>query len=330
MLDDYRDLAKLDEGGFGQVFRAVQISTGKTVVIKKIQLTNGNQARTLREAKIHSKLSHKSIIQYIDSFIDKDHFYLVMQHANKGNLLDYIQTEPNLSLQQKLQIIKSITAGLIYLHENGILHRDLKCENVLMTETNGFLEVKLADFGASREESNEQMTLIGTPFYVSPELLQGKKYGQANDVWGLGCLMYVTLCLKLPFEENGLQVNIIHGKYRDMPRSIPSGIQELVKHIFNVNPDERPNTHVVYDIIDKFLANPEAQYIKQQSTKLDVINDKLILLHQILLCSVLILFIGIQTRTHKIGHVLIIASLAVAGTVSYLIQQLLARKKQLQ
>ena len=168
-----------------------------------------------REAEIHSKLNHPNIIGFIESFVEEGYFYIVLEYAKEGNLLDYLNKHNSeLKLADKLQIFLEICKGLEVLHSKGILHRDLKCENVLLsTDSDGKLLVKLADFGASRDVTNVtgKLTLIGTPSYVSPELLTGKSYGKANDIWGLGCLLYVCLLHKLPFAEPNMNMRILKG-----------------------------------------------------------------------------------------------------------------------
>lgn len=215
-----------------------------------------------REAEIHSQLKHPNIIGFIDSFEENGYFYIVLEYANKGNLLDYLQNHNNeLRLTDKLQIFLKICDGLKILHSKDILHRDLKCENVLLsTDDDGCIHVKLADFGASRDVTNVtgKLTLIGTPSYVSPELLMGKSYGKPNDIWGLGCLLYVCLLFKLPFSGPNMNMHILKGQYAPIPitANIPQCIQDMIAKIFSVNPDDRPTLDQITEQINLFLAGP--------------------------------------------------------------------------
>lgn len=318
---------KLDMGGFGEVFKAVSEETGDTVVIKKQKIEPGEFEKMKREAEIHSRLKHPNIIGFIDSFEENGYFYIVLEYANKGNLLDYLAKHNyELKLTDKLKIFLKICKGLELLHSKGILHRDLKCENVLLSvDNNGELLVKLADFGASRDVTNVtgKLTLIGTPSYVSPELLMGKSYGKGNDIWGLGCLLYVCLLYKLPFTEPNMNMRILKGQYAPIPVSanIPQGIQEMIAHIFSVNPDDRPTLDQIIKQVNSFLVEPTKSYVKtpEPPKKVvgNVIYEQMIKNYEFLVLGLVVLIFGLLMKSTKFGKLMIVAGTLGAGYIGY-------------
>ncbi|KRX03079.1 Protein kinase-like domain [Pseudocohnilembus persalinus] len=153
----------------------------------------------IKEVKNQSLLNHKNIVKLIECMRDDQNIYLIMEFCEQGNLINYIdQFQPN--YEQCIKIAVDILNGLIELHRNNILHRDLKPNNILVK--NGVF--KISDFGVSTISKMAQ-TKCGTQKYMAPEVLKGKTYGFKSDLWSFGVIFYYLLFQEYPFGKEAVQ-----------------------------------------------------------------------------------------------------------------------------
>ena len=147
-----------------------------------------------------------------------------------------------------------------HVHDRKILHRDLKSQNIFLTKTN---LVKLGDFGIAKVLSGTQelaMTVIGTPYYLSPELIDGKPYNFKSDIWALGVLLYELCTLHHPFDANGFPMlarKIVKGRYTPLPHTFSKDLRDLVHSLLSVNPQDRPSINAILkkDVIQNRIKN---------------------------------------------------------------------------
>jgi len=165
-----------------------------------------------------------------------------MEHANAGELFDYIVRNGKVDNVTAAKFYKIILEGVEYLHSHGVCHRDLKPENLLLEKDLNSL--KIIDFGLSNMYTDDQTlkTACGSPCYAAPEMIAGKDYiGLQVDIWSCGVILYAMVCGFLPFEDK--DTNKLYNKILNCDYSIPSDISEdardLITRILNTNPKER-------------------------------------------------------------------------------------------
>ncbi|TMS19573.1 Serine/threonine-protein kinase Nek4 [Larimichthys crocea] len=150
--------------------------------------------------------------------------------------------------RQVVEWFVQIAMALQYLHERNILHRDLKTQNIFLTKTN---IIKVGDLGIARVLENQNdmaSTLIGTPYYMSPELFSNKPYNHKSDVWALGCCVYEMSTLKHAFnakDMNSLVYRIVEGKLPQMPSRYDPQLGELIKSMLCKRPEDRPDVKLI-------------------------------------------------------------------------------------
>ena len=187
--DKYELLELIGEGSYGQVYKALDKESGELYGIKIVK-TTGEISSLKKEIEILSKCKCEEIIRFYGAYYYENSYWLVMEYCAAGSVIDLIRiTKRELNEGQIASIIKETLKGLVYLHNNKefkMIHRDIKGGNILLDKRGN---TKLADFGVSAELVNTQAdkdTFIGTPFWMSPELLQGQKYNRSTDIWSLG------------------------------------------------------------------------------------------------------------------------------------------------
>ncbi|MEK7485578.1 MAG: serine/threonine-protein kinase [Planctomycetota bacterium] len=204
----YEVLSKIGQGGMGVVYK-VQHRDLKNIYALKVISTNETRSDPLlprfhQEAKITAKLKHPGIVQVFDSGVEHDQHYFVMEYVEGKTLGELIQE--GLSIRQGVLILKKALEALHYAHLQGVIHRDIKPENIFVTKT---YEPKIGDFGLAKERGNlqesketQEGTLLGTPYYMAPEQIQGKmKLTPKTDIYAMGVCLYQTLTSSCPFED---------------------------------------------------------------------------------------------------------------------------------
>ncbi|KAG5645667.1 hypothetical protein DXG03_005504 [Asterophora parasitica] len=221
----------IGEGAYGKVRMGTHRLTSTRVAIK--QIPKAMSASLTREIHHHRQLHHPHVTQMYEVIATESSIWIVTELCCGGELFDYLAEKGRLAEEEAKIIFGQLCLAVAYLHENGIVHRDLKLENVLLDER---CRVKLGDFGFTREfeRGSFMETFCGTTGYASPEMLQGKKYqGPEVDVWSLGIIMYCLLTGTLPFDDDDEDVMrqlIIQGDFED-PDWLSIESRDLIKNV---------------------------------------------------------------------------------------------------
>ncbi len=219
-IGNYKILKSIGKGGMAHIYTAIQGSLDRIVVVKQLkrELDSEAQTRFKREAKICANLHHKNIVEIYDYFREGREHYLVMEYIEGLSLADVIEKEAPLHPILAASIAREICQALACAHKNGIIHRDIKPKNILISKEG---IIKLTDFGVARDIDAPDLTttgaIIGTPFYMSPEQAGGGKVGFQSDIFSAGVVLYEMVTGKKPFvaEENqGIVSKICRGRYK--------------------------------------------------------------------------------------------------------------------
>mmetsp|Transcript_6440 Transcript_6440/g.10935 ORF Transcript_6440/g.10935 Transcript_6440/m.10935 type:complete len:238 (+) Transcript_6440:135-848(+) len=188
------------------VNKARCLKTAKLVAVKEIlteKLSHSQRTHLKREIDILKFCDHPNLIKLLEVFELESKTYLVLELSEGGDLFDFLKrNQSDISEEVIKRILVQIANGIKYLHGFGIIHRDLKLENVVMSDLTDEATPKIVDFGFSMTIGPNQLLKeqLGTVGYVAPEILQQKSYGKSCDVWSFGCMAYALLCGALPFD----------------------------------------------------------------------------------------------------------------------------------
>jgi CheY-like chemotaxis protein len=206
-------------------------------------------------------LDHPNIIKIFDHGIQGGFPYYVMEYVEGCNLGEVAANGPDLSFREVLNITKSLISGLDYIHQSHVIHRDLKLENILITEN---WSVKLTDFGLSVQEEKKKTTIqgvMGTPLYVAPELIAGREETYKVDTYAFGVALYKLLTSKFPFDSNNVaeimhsHCTVIPTPVKELNPKIPNVWSDLVDACLQKNPLMRPNSLLEFTENGKLLEN---------------------------------------------------------------------------
>lgn len=262
-MNNYIFIKVVGRGSYGEVNLVKHKTDRKQYVIKKLNLkTSSKRERRSaeQEAQLLSQLRHPNIVTYRESWEGDDcQLYIAMGFCEGGDLYHRLKQQKGelLPERQVVEWFVQIAMALQYLHERNILHRDLKTQNIFLTKTN---IIKVGDLGIARVLENQNdmaSTLIGTPYYMSPELFSNKPYNHKSDVWALGCCVYEMSTLKHAFnakDMNSLVYRIVEGKLPQMPSRYDPQLGDLIKSMLCKRPEDRPD-------VKQILRQP---YIKRQ------------------------------------------------------------------
>ncbi|XP_952337.1 cAMP-dependent protein kinase catalytic subunit, putative [Theileria annulata] len=199
----------LGQGGFGKVFLAQKVeenSEFELCAVKRLQkhplIVQKQVDHIISENKLLASVNHPFIVKHLGSYKDNHYLYLVMEYVSSGDFFTYLRKENYLESHDAMFYAAQVTAMFEYLHDNNIIYRDLKPENLLLC-FDGYL--KLTDFGFAKVVEFRTYTLCGTPEYMSPEIILHLGYGKAVDWWTLGILIYEMLAGYPPFYDSNPQ-----------------------------------------------------------------------------------------------------------------------------
>ena len=277
---NYKVIQQLGEGSFGKAFLCKRESDDSLCVIKQILIEGLDKKEkddVLNESIILAKLDHLNIIKFFEVFESnkpKHMVNIVTEYADGGDLSEKIKEKKNknnnFTESEILDYFTQICLAIKHIHEKKIIHRDLKSGNIFLMK-NGL--VKLGDFGIAKrfqKTMDKAKTFIGTPYYLSPEIINGKPYDSKSDIWSLGVLLYEMMTFKMPFNANSLpmlSVKIMRGQYIPPPTTYTKDLRELVTKCLTVEPKNRPSIQeilrmpIIQNRIRSFLT--ENQYNKE-------------------------------------------------------------------
>ena len=247
-LNDFIVGKFLGKGAFGSVCLVTRKADKTIYAMKSInigKLDQNQREASLNEIRILASLNHPNIIGYKEAFYDENSrtLNIIMEYADDGDINHKIQENLKRRLQfeesQVWEWIIQLLKGLKYLHDNKIMHRDLKCANIFLMK-NGL--VKIGDLNVSKiTKSNMARTQTGTPYYIAPEIWKDKPYDYKCDIWSLGCIIYEICTSRPPFRGTSLAElgnNILRGYY--LPFSgFSNDIKNLIAKMLIVDPNKR-------------------------------------------------------------------------------------------
>ena len=295
-LSFYKYGRLIGQGAFGKVNLGLNILTGRVVAIKSfmkkdLEINGENMKKIIYETNLMKKLNHKNVTKILEMFEDKKYILIIMEYINGGNLFSFVKKRRKLSEKTAKYLFRQIIEGIKHIHENNIVHRDIKLENILIDVNNN---VKICDFGIGKILSSNKELLYdqcGTPMYMAPEIfLSSKKKGYEGppvDIWSSGIALYIMLSGTLPFDINqnnsnnnlndinSLSSNEIEKNHNMLLRKVilnnePKKIEKLSKEaknlldgLLNKNPKKRLT-------INEILNHPWLKDIenKKQNVKL--------------------------------------------------------------
>ncbi|CAH0689080.1 unnamed protein product [Chilo suppressalis] len=231
-------------GNFAVVKLATHVITKTKVAIKiidKSRLDEDNLKKTFREIAIMKRLRHPHIVRLYQVMESTYTIYLVTEYAPNGEIFDHLVSRGRMPESEAARAFTQMVAAVGYCHANGVVHRDLKAENLLLDRD---MNIKLADFGFSNEYTagSPLATWCGSPPYAAPELFEGRRYdGPKADIWSLGVVLYVLVCGALPFDGgtlHELRTVVLAGKFR-IPYFMSQECEHLIRHMLVVEPDKR-------------------------------------------------------------------------------------------
>lgn len=243
-------LSMIGSGSYGAVWQAYSALTSEIVAVKRIPLESDTTA-LIHEIQLMKKLKHPNIVKYLGSFVDKvdDELWIILEFCSAGAVSDLMRgCHKTLTEEQCSYTLAATLLGLRYLHKQHVIHRDIKANNLLISEDAG---VRIADFGVSAEMQNsfaQRNSIIGTPYWLSPQQIKGEPYGVKADVWALGITAIELTEGKPPHSElTSMRAIIV------IPRQPPMKLKDRINPFTN-----QPHSDVFADFVDRCLQHAES------------------------------------------------------------------------
>ena len=271
IFDVYEFCGKISSGYYGTVNKAyIKGDKSKFYAVKTIakeNLSQKNLKNLICEIQVLAKLDHPNIVKYYETYDDDKNFHLVMELCEGGELFERIVKNKRLSEKTAAEILFKLTHAISHCHSRGIVHRDMKAENVLFeTKSNDKNDVKIIDFGLAKKFNiNRMHSIVGTPCYVAPEVLRGS-YDKKCDIWALGILTYIMLYGRYPFDDENK--NVLFEKIKNKEPVYSSQLSKeannIIKLMLNKDPSKRPNAQ---ELLDNLWFNKTIKYLFKDDIK---------------------------------------------------------------
>ncbi|KAK7438601.1 Serine/threonine-protein kinase [Stygiomarasmius scandens] len=303
ILGNYTLSKTLGAGSMGKVKLATHNSTGEQLAVKILPRVNpaapppsgstpdsvarqaskdaSKEIRTLREAALSMLLHHPYICGMREMIVHQHHYYMVFEYVDGGQMLDYIISHGRLRERTARKFARQIGSALDYCHRNNVVHRDLKIENILISQTGN---IKIIDFGLSNlyDPLAHLATFCGSLYFAAPELLNAKVYtGPEVDVWSFGVVLYVLVCGKVPFDDQSMPA--LHAKIKRGLVEYPVWLSPECKHLLSrmlvTNPAARATlTEVLCHpwMVRGFSGPPENHLLHREPLRADDLDRNVI------------------------------------------------------
>ncbi|EGR33931.1 protein kinase domain protein [Ichthyophthirius multifiliis] len=271
-LSHFKIIKPLGEGTFGTVYLVNRIQDQKQYAMKKVKmmcLSTREQENALNEVRILASLKSENIIRYKNAFIDNptQTLCIIMEFATKGDLQkqisEHMKRNDYFDEKSIWKYASDILKGLKILHSSKILHRDLKCANIFISNSDS---LKLGDLNVSKVQKRDfAYTQTGTPYYTAPEVWKNKPYDSKCDIWSFGCVLYEISTFEPPFKGisiEDLYKKIVKGAFIPInSQKYSSELQNFISVCLKVDPKQREN-------VDNLLKNKNiAKYMNIEDTK---------------------------------------------------------------
>ncbi|KAJ7140057.1 hypothetical protein C8R43DRAFT_1018800 [Mycena crocata] len=288
ILGDYTLSKTLGAGSMGKVKLATHNITGEKLAVKILPRTTSTapkdaskETRTLREAALSLLLHHPYICGMREMIVHQHHYYMVFEYVNGGQMLDYIISHGRLRERVARKFARQIASALDYCHRNNVVHRDLKIENILISQTGN---IKIIDFGLSNlyDPVGHLATFCGSLYFAAPELLNAKVYtGPEVDVWSFGVVLYVLVCGKVPFDDQSMPA--LHAKIKrglvEYPVWLSAECKHLLSRMLVTNPALRAPLHEILAhpwMMRGFPAPPSPHLVRREPLRPQDIDPQVI------------------------------------------------------
>ncbi|EGN97581.1 hypothetical protein SERLA73DRAFT_92742 [Serpula lacrymans var. lacrymans S7.3] len=305
LLGDYTLTKTLGAGSMGKVKLAIHNGTQEKLAVKILPRVhpstsqpNGSNAtpeaiakqaskdaskeiRTIREAALSMLLHHPYICGMREMIVHQHHYYMVFEYVNGGQMLDYIISHGRLRERVARKFARQIGSALDYCHRNNVVHRDLKIENILISETGN---IKIIDFGLSNlfDPVAHLSTFCGSLYFAAPELLNAKVYtGPEVDVWSFGVVLYVLVCGKVPFDDQSMPA--LHAKIKrglvEYPVWLSAECKHLLSRMLVTNPPARASLTEVLEhpwMLRGFSGVPDSHLVHREPLRPEELDRQVI------------------------------------------------------
>ncbi|XP_028109149.1 MAP3K epsilon protein kinase 1-like isoform X2 [Camellia sinensis] len=240
---------EIGKGAYGRVYKGLDLENGDFVAIKQVSLENIAQEDLniiMQEIDLLKNLNHKNIVKYLGSLKTKTHLHIILEYVENGSLANIIKPNKFGPFPESLVVvyIAQVLEGLVYLHEQGVIHRDIKGANILTTKEG---LVKLADFGVATKLTEADVnthSVVGTPYWMAPEVIEMSGVCAASDIWSVGCTVIELLTCVPPYYD--LQpmpalFRIVQDEQPPIPDGLSPDITDFLQQCFKKDARQRPD-----------------------------------------------------------------------------------------